>query len=127
MNSIRRPRRRPRRRSLSFRTFAWLMVREAALRVCYPVAVGGLSEPAARFSLVGRPTGSMRSAVDLVLTVRPERQFYDGPGGPGPGVRVDSALVDALLRELTPAELVRALPGRRAVSRRKRRPASGEG
>jgi len=36
VNSIRRPRRRPRRDSVSYRTFAWVLIREAFLTAVLP-------------------------------------------------------------------------------------------
>lgn len=41
MNSIRRPRRRPRVDSVNWRTFGWVLIREAATNVLCATALGG--------------------------------------------------------------------------------------
>jgi hypothetical protein len=40
-NSIRRPRRRPRVRSLNFRTFGWVLLREVAVEVLSSTSLAG--------------------------------------------------------------------------------------
>jgi hypothetical protein len=78
MNSIRRPRSRPRVDSLSFRVFGWVVLREAALRVIYPSAVGSISEPAARRTLAASDTSEVRDVTRVALAVHPERVRFGG-------------------------------------------------
>jgi len=75
MNSIRRPRRRPRVRSVSFRTFAWLLVREAYLRVWYPEQVEHAHTIVRRW--VAMPaTDRLVRASHRLFRREPDRRFF---------------------------------------------------
>ena len=79
MNSIRRPRMRPRVRSTNWRTFAWLVEREAYLRIVNAVPHCAYCEKDQRqYVARARPDGMRRASTNL-LKVYPERRFYYGP------------------------------------------------
>lgn len=76
MNSIRRRRGRPRVRSVNFRSFAWVLFREAALRVLAP----DVSKPYAwedwRRHLVRADGARIRLLVFKVLQLYPSRRYF---------------------------------------------------
>lgn len=75
MNTIKRPRRRPRVDSVNFRALGWLVTREAALRVIAPYAIGGPNESTARADLVSVPTETIQRRVRRWLNFRPDRRI----------------------------------------------------
>ncbi len=75
MNSLRRPRRRPRQSSVNFRVLGWLLVREGALRVCMAPAVGTSVTVWRRFLAERRPASIVR-LVGSVLRRYPERRIF---------------------------------------------------
>ena len=76
MNSIRRPRKRPRVESISFDSFAWVLVREAALRVCHRLLVSQLPESGERAVLCSVPTSTLQSRVRRRLNFRPDLRWF---------------------------------------------------
>ena len=76
MSRVLRGRRRPRVRSVTYWRFGWVLMREAALRVLYPVSVGQPSELVARRGLADASSKIVRGAVMNVLQVRPERRTF---------------------------------------------------
>jgi hypothetical protein len=79
MNTITRPRKRSRVKSTNWRTFAWLVTREAALRITYPHLTEGVHERAARaWAMRWRTDGILRVCGSL-LKFHPGRRFYYGP------------------------------------------------
>jgi len=75
MNSIKRPRRRPRVRSVSFHTFGWLLVREAYMRVFFPETA---EQPRTFLRAVVAQTRTDRLAERLngALAVAEDRSYY---------------------------------------------------
>lgn len=76
MNSIRRPRRRPRVDSMNFRTFFWVLLREAALRIAYPSSLGAISERAARVECSDRSSTRIASVCTAVIKQQPHRRYF---------------------------------------------------
>jgi len=76
MNSIRRPRRRPRVQSVNFRTLWWVLLREAVLRVAYPSSIGAASEGSARNSCSSSDSARIRWLGEHILLARPERRYF---------------------------------------------------
>lgn len=76
MNSVRRPRRRPRDRSVNFRTLWWVLLREAAVRVCYRRSMGTGAEHQARLACSGRESAVIRKITEGILRERPERRYF---------------------------------------------------
>lgn len=75
MNSIRRPRRRPRVRSVNFRTLWWVLAREAAFAVCYQDGLGEPWELYWRRHLARMSTDRVRRYAEHVIAVDPPRRF----------------------------------------------------
>ncbi len=75
MNSIRRPRRRARKRSVNWCTFAWLLIREAGWRICYDRSEERF-RGYTRAMYCSRQTRSIERGVRNVLTLAPQRRFY---------------------------------------------------
>lgn len=75
MNTIRRPRRRPRKSSVSFKTFGWLLVREAYLRIFYRRGPLHFSNAALREIACTRGD-VLRRRADYVIRIYPERRYY---------------------------------------------------
>lgn len=68
MNSIQRPRRRPRVRSMSWAALWWVIRREAALHILYP---GQVQAPSAlRVALAGKSSTQLRRLVTFKLNHR---------------------------------------------------------
>lgn len=76
MTRTARARRRPRVRSVTFRRLGWVLLREVALRVLYPVSIGSASEGVARRGLADAESRMIRGAVGHVLRVRPDRSRF---------------------------------------------------
>ena len=75
MNSIRRPRKRPRVRSVSFQTFGWVLIREAALcigvgRGLHGAAFGG------RDYLAHLPPRHVMLRAERILRFNEARRYY---------------------------------------------------
>lgn len=75
MNTIRRPRRRPRVRSVNFRTLWWLLKREAALCIMQP-ARARFPNTVIRQQLAGADTFRLRGWVAGYLLADSRRRFY---------------------------------------------------
>lgn len=75
MNSIKRPRKRPRVRSVNFRVLWWLIAREAAWSILWPGA-GPARRPEARHWLVTAGTGYLRRFCERFLREHPQRRYY---------------------------------------------------
>jgi len=74
MNSIRRPRRRPRARSVSFKTFGWLLVREAFLRI----KLGNQAQwapPWLLYDLVATPSNVLVKRAERILRLNAARRY----------------------------------------------------
>jgi len=76
MNSIRRPRRRPRGQSVNFRSLWWVVLREAALRVCYRSSIGTAADVQARLACSGRESARIAQIAWAIIRERPERRFF---------------------------------------------------
>jgi len=76
VTALRAARRRPRVRSVRFRGFAWLVTREAALRVLWPYSLGAVTESKARRLLRDSRTYALRVLAERWLVRRPDRQQY---------------------------------------------------
>lgn len=75
MNTIRRPRKRPRKSSVSFRTFGWLLVREAYLRIFYRRGPLHFSTPALR-EVADTPAHVLRRRAEYVIRIYAERRYF---------------------------------------------------
>lgn len=75
MNTIRRPRKRPRKSSASFKTLGWLLVREAYLRIFYRRGPLEFSGPALR-EIAATRGDALRRHADYVIRIYPERRYY---------------------------------------------------
>lgn len=75
MNTIRRPRKRPRKSSVSFRTFGWLVIRQVALHVLWGPLADEDSDGYRRW-LARASTDAVRRAVCGVLEREPNRRYY---------------------------------------------------
>ena len=75
MNSIRRPRNRPRVKSVNFRSLWWLVTLEAAFNIRWPDLP---AEQAAhlRETLAGAHTNEVRQRAELVLHFNEARRYY---------------------------------------------------
>ena len=78
MNSIRRPRLRPRARSVNFRSFAWLVQREAALHVIHPAIFDAAGERKSRGKINRWRTAAVTRLVRNLLALYPERRWWYG-------------------------------------------------
>jgi len=76
VNSIRRPRRRPRVESVSFESFAWVLVREVAVRVCCPRLLSPLEWRKERAALCSVPTSTLQTRVRRRLNFRPDLRWF---------------------------------------------------
>lgn len=76
MNSIRRPRRRPRIGSVNFRTLWWVLTREAVLRIAYPLSLGAPTERQARQACSGNDTQRVAQFGREIIKLKPERQWW---------------------------------------------------
>jgi hypothetical protein len=74
MNSIRRPRKRPRKNSVNFDALWWVLVREAALRVLRPNVSGSTLDRLFRSELCSVPTDALRVRVRQRLNFNPDRR-----------------------------------------------------
>jgi hypothetical protein len=74
MNSITRPRRRCRVKSVNFKVFDWLLVREAYLRICHDAPTPEDRRQAAR-NANPPDTTSVRRVAERFLFTYPERRF----------------------------------------------------
>lgn len=75
MNTIRRPRKRPRKDSMSFRTLGWLLVREASYVVVHsPLA--DESDQIARDWWLGCSTARARSLATSVIRRAPGARYF---------------------------------------------------
>lgn len=75
MNSFRQPRKRPRVDSVCFRTFGWVLLREAYLSaIAYSVLGGELNAEWRRF-VAKLPTPQLRRRLELFLERHPERRI----------------------------------------------------
>jgi hypothetical protein len=74
VNTIRKPRKRPRKNSVNFDTFWWLLAHEAAYRVLFNHVKPGGFERDARASLCSVPTDALRVRVRYRLNWRPDRR-----------------------------------------------------
>jgi hypothetical protein len=72
MNSIRRPRRRCRVRSVNFKVFNWLLVHEGALRVLVEYHHPNNTAPW-RAQIAHRTTETLRDRVERCLALAPKR------------------------------------------------------
>lgn len=75
MNTIRRPRRSPRSRSVSFRTLWWLLAHEAALAVLFARSCATPMERVARAELCSVPTSTLCLRVLRRLLHHPARRY----------------------------------------------------
>jgi len=75
MNSITRPRRRCRVKSVNFKVFGWLLVREAAIRVWGPYHFGR-SEAVARKNLSSLTTSYIRKLAAAAIRQRADRRYF---------------------------------------------------
>lgn len=75
MNSLRKPRKRPRKNSVNFDTLWWLLAHEAAVYVLFNHSAGGPFDRAARAQLCSVPTAALRRRVQLRLNWRPDRRI----------------------------------------------------
>lgn len=75
MNSIRRPRKRPRVRSVSFRVLGWLLVREAYVRIHRgrPLDV---DDRASRRTIMKIHTHVLRRSAERIMVVNDARRYY---------------------------------------------------
>jgi hypothetical protein len=76
MNTIKRARLRPRRKSVNFRSLWWVVVREASLRVLFPSQIGSTAEHNARATCCDPDTAALNRCVGAVLEARPERRYW---------------------------------------------------
>jgi hypothetical protein len=67
-------------RSVTFSRLGWVLLREVALRVLYPVSIGSESEQLARRGLADAQSRTVRGAVMHVLRVRPDRSSFPRRG-----------------------------------------------
>jgi len=79
MNSIRRPRGRPRTDSVNFSTFFWVLRREAVLRVVFRTHVGSRFELHARREAARGTTDHAMRAAWRVIDYTPSRRFFPCP------------------------------------------------
>jgi hypothetical protein len=75
MNSIRRPRARPRVRSVSFRTFAWLLVREGYCRIIFRCA-GNELDPVYKPEVMHSQPWHLHRHAQRILARYPNRREY---------------------------------------------------
>lgn len=76
MNSVRRRRARPRRVSVNFRTFFWVLQREAVLRIVYPASMQTHTERAARAAVANGSTFQALAVARRMLAANPARQTW---------------------------------------------------
>lgn len=75
MNTLRKPRKRPRVDSVSFRTFGWLLEREAAYQMLFAPALTRELERSFRSLLCSLPGPTLRKRVGRRLGFRPDRRW----------------------------------------------------
>ncbi len=75
MNTIRRPRKRPREKSSNFRTFWWVLAREAFLRITEIAHPNGFTELHRRQALCDRPTSWVVAVGRSFIRSNPGRRF----------------------------------------------------
>lgn len=75
MTPVRRPRRRPRVRSLSWKILGWVLVREAALRVLWPTYEQWGGSTAARQWLCRMRTDHVREVFSTFVNRYPDRRI----------------------------------------------------
>lgn len=75
MNTIRRPRARPRKSSVNFRTFGWLLIREAAWCIGHDVTSRAIHR-VLRSDLVRLPTWRVRQRAERILRFNEVRRYY---------------------------------------------------
>jgi hypothetical protein len=74
-----RARKRPRKRSWTFHRFAWLLTREAVLRICYPLAVFTPADEQCRRHLLTRDVDKLVWLANAVLRMHPRRRYWTPP------------------------------------------------
>lgn len=75
MNSYTRPRRRPRKDSVSFRTFGWLLTRLAAWQIFFPLALpSAVFLTAMRHTLLDR--ASLVTHAESIIERLPCRRYF---------------------------------------------------
>ncbi len=75
MNTIRRPRKRPRVKSVSFKTLWWLVVREAAALVWFGPRRSRASRNELE-SLLLYPTYALKCRTRSIIEQHPERRYW---------------------------------------------------
>ncbi len=75
MNTISRPRKRPRRRSCNFRSLWWLVRMEAMVRITWPY-MAEMPDPLARRLLLSRPPSTRLGRAYRVLELNDSRRYY---------------------------------------------------
>lgn len=75
MNSIRRPRRRPRVRSINWRTFAWVLLREAFVTALCHGTSWPIGDGRWRRTIARKSSSELRRHFALYLERHPERRY----------------------------------------------------
>jgi hypothetical protein len=75
MNTIKRPRKRPRKHSVSFKTLGWLLIREAYLRIAFH-AIADPKPALRRYVLEGRRSDNLQRWAGDYITRYPERRYF---------------------------------------------------
>jgi len=75
VNTFRRPRKRPRDKSVNFRTFGWVVLREAFIRVTEHAAPTALSERLRREAVRDSSDKWVREVGQAFIRSNPERRF----------------------------------------------------
>jgi len=76
MNSIRRPRRRPRKLSVNFRTLWWVIQREAFIRIWFPMGMSHGNRRRRKWLCSCSSTFLTRQA-QLLLADQPSRRYFE--------------------------------------------------
>jgi hypothetical protein len=74
-----RARTRPRKRSVNFRRFKWVLLREAALRILAPDLYADGAPTLLRTQLANRDTYRVSVLAGVVLALHPERRVWPPP------------------------------------------------
>jgi len=75
VNTIRKPRKRPRDKSISFRTFWWVLQREAFMRITDFAAPTAFTDRLRRRALCDRTARWVRDVAESFMRQNPERRF----------------------------------------------------